>query len=203
MGACVVIEASSFQEAVQQLVWVDVMVEGYDSIVRNSVWDVVLRLEDKSFMSSHWIYKVKQVTNDSVEKHKARFVAHGFSHVEGIEYDDTFSPATRYSLIRSILVVLAHMGDEKIIKSCKDLAREFEMKDMGLMHYFLGMEVWQGDGELLVSQGKYSNEILRKFCMESSKPMETPLASKWRKEDAASREIVEATVYWQLVGSLM
>jgi len=68
-------------------------------------------------------------------------------------------------------------GDEKLIKSCKeDLAREFEMKDMGLMHYFLGMEVWQGDGELFVYQGKYANEILRRFHMESSKPMETPLA---------------------------
>jgi len=43
-------------------------------------------------------------------------------------------------------------GGEKLIKYFKeDLAREFEMKDMGLMHYFLGMEVWQGDGELFVS----------------------------------------------------
>jgi len=50
------------------------------------------------------------------------------------------------------------------------------MKDLGLMHYFLGMEVWQGDEELFVSQGKYANETLKKFHMESSKPMETPLA---------------------------
>ena len=43
-------------------------------------------------------------------------------------------------------------GDEKLIKSCKeDFARLFEKKDIGLMHYFLGMEVWQGDGELFVS----------------------------------------------------
>ena len=40
MGACVVIEPSSFQEAVQKMFWVDVMVEEYDSIVQNSVWDV-------------------------------------------------------------------------------------------------------------------------------------------------------------------
>ena len=34
-------------------------------------------------------------------------------------------------------------SDDQLIQSCKeDLAREFEMKDMGLMHYFLGMEVW-------------------------------------------------------------
>jgi len=61
--------------------------------------------------------------------------------------------------------------------SCKeDLEREFEMKDMGFMHYFLGMEVWQKDGELFVSQGEYANEILRRFHMEKCKPMHIALA---------------------------
>ena len=54
-----------------------------------------------------------------------------------------------------------------------------------------------------MSQGKYANEILRRFCMERSKPMETPLADNWRKEDATLVEVVEATVYRQLVASLM
>ena len=50
------------------------------------------------------------------------------------------------------------IGDEKLVKSCKeDLEIEIEMKDLGLMHYFLGMEVWQGDEENFVSQGKYAN----------------------------------------------
>ena len=56
---------------------------------------------------------------------------------------------------------------------------------------------------MLVSQGKYANEILKRFHMEKCKPMQTPLAGNWRKEDATSREVVEATVYRQLVGSLM
>ena len=51
--------------------------------------------------------------------------------------------------------------------------------------------------------GKYANEILRRFCMERSKPVETPLSGNWRKEDATSGEVVEATIYRQLVGSLM
>ena len=42
-------------------------------------------------MRSHWIYKVKQAVDGTVEKHKARFVACGFSQVEGIDYDETFS----------------------------------------------------------------------------------------------------------------
>ena len=87
-------------------------------------------------------------------------------------------------------------GDDQLIKSCKEeLVREFEMKDMGLMHYFLGMEVWQRDGEVFVSQGKYANEILRRFHMEMCKPVETPLAGNWRKEGATLGEVASATIY--------
>ena len=55
----------------------------------------------------------------------------------------------------------------------------------------------------IVSQGKYAKEILSKFHMESCKPMETPFPQNWKKEDATSGEVVDATVYRQLVGSLM
>ena len=77
------------------------------------------------------------------------------------------------------------------------------MKDLGLMQYFMGMEVWQGVGEIFVFQGKYANEILKRFHMESNKPMETPLVDNWRKEDATSSEVVQATIYRHLVGSHM
>ena len=87
-------------EAVQQSVWVDAMVEEYDSIVQNSVWDVVPRLEDKLVVSSRWIYKVKHVAGSSIEKHKAKFVVKGFSQVERIDYEETFGPIARYSSIR-------------------------------------------------------------------------------------------------------
>ena len=66
------------------------------------------------------------------------------------------------------------------------------MKDLGRMHYFLGMEVWLGDGELFVSQGKYANDILKKFHMDSIKSMATPLIGNWRKEYATSSGVVEA-----------
>jgi len=49
---CVATGPSSFQEVVQQPVWVDAMVEEYDSIIRKSVWDVVPRPGDKSVVSS-------------------------------------------------------------------------------------------------------------------------------------------------------
>eukprot|EP00253_Pinus_taeda_P008612 PITA_08612 len=207
------------------------MVEEYYSIVQNSVLDVVPRLENRSVMSSRWLYKVKQAIDGSVERHKARFVARGFSQVEGINYDENFALVSRidnyftglgftrseanenwYHIMvegKQMIIVLyvddlILTGNVQLIMSCKeDLAREFEMKDLGLMHYFLGMEVSQKDGELFVSQGNYANEIIRRFHMEKCKPMQTPLEGNWRKEDPTSGEVVEATVYRQLVGSLM
>eukprot|EP00253_Pinus_taeda_P034402 PITA_34402 len=73
MSKCVVTEPSSFEEVVEDLAWVNTMVEEYDSIVRNSAWEIVPRLEGKSMAGSRRIYKVKQADDGSVEKYKARF----------------------------------------------------------------------------------------------------------------------------------
>ena len=62
-------------------------------------------------------------------------------------------------------------GNEKLIGWCKKkLASEFEMKDLGLMHYFLGLEVWQRQKEIFLSQGKYTIDILKRFGMLFASP---------------------------------
>ena len=94
----------------QKPTWVDAMVEDYDSIVKKSAWEIVPRPVYKLVVGSRWIYKVKQAIDGSVEKYKAIFVARIFSQIEGIVYDETFSPVARYSSIRSILALLAEMG---------------------------------------------------------------------------------------------
>ena len=60
--------------------------------MKNDVWDIILRLEGKSVVTSKWIYKIKHAANGSVEKYKRRFVARGFSQVEGIDYEQTVFP---------------------------------------------------------------------------------------------------------------
>ena len=84
MSKSVEIYPSYFEEEVQKLVWVDSMVEEYESIIKNIAWEVVPRLEGKSVVESIWIYKAKQAADGSVEKYKAIFVAIGFSQVEKI-----------------------------------------------------------------------------------------------------------------------
>eukprot|EP00253_Pinus_taeda_P031325 PITA_31325 len=92
------------------------------------------------------------------------------------------------------------IGDDQLIMSLKeDLTREFEMKYMGLMHYFLGMEVWQKDGELFVSQGKYANEIIRRFHMEKCNPMQTLLADLCYAMSQLSQPMVHPTeMFWKV-----
>ena len=55
------------------------MIEEYQSIMKNDVWEVVLRLEKKCVVNSKWIYKIKHVADGNIEKYKVRFVARGFS----------------------------------------------------------------------------------------------------------------------------
>ena len=59
------------------------------------------------------------------------------------------------------------IGDERLIDDCKSsIPVEFEMKDLGLMHYFLDLEVWQGDGCFFIGQGEYAVDFLKRIKME-------------------------------------
>ena len=60
--------------------------------MKNDVWEVVPRPKGMSIMTSKWIYKIKHVATESIEKYKAKFVAHGFSQKEGIDYDEFMKP---------------------------------------------------------------------------------------------------------------
>ncbi len=72
----------------------------------------------------------------------------------------------------------------------KDIVKKYEMSDMGLLYYFLGIEVYQDKEEVFISQKMYAEKILKKFRMLGCKPMATPLAvnkkikkRRWRKKD--------------------
>ena len=81
------------------------MLEEYESIMKNNVWEVVPRLEGKSMVDLRWIYTMKHAADVSIEKYEAIFVAKGLSQVEGVDYEETFAPIVRYSSIRSILAL--------------------------------------------------------------------------------------------------
>ena len=66
-------------------------------------------------------------------------------------------------------------GNGKQISECKKkLAAEFEMKDLDLMHYFVGLEVWQSPKGIFLNQGRYVVEILKSLTCCNVKPWPHP-----------------------------
>jgi len=88
------------------------------------------------------------------------------------------------------------IGVEQRIQECgKVLVVEFEMKDIGLMHYYLGLEVWQRPGEIYLGQGNYIIKLLYKFRMMDSKPMTTPIITNLNKFRGFDSSLIDPTSY--------
>jgi hypothetical protein len=79
------------------------------------------------------------------------------------------------------------------------------MKDLGMIHYFLGLEVWQRTDEIFLSQGKYTVEKLKKFELLNLKRMATTMVTNMKKLCVSSSDSdeIDPTPYRQLIGSLM
>ena len=110
------------------------------------------------------------------------------------------------ALIIYVDVMIVTENDKDDIQSLKTyLASEFEMKDLGLMHYFVGLEVWQKPGEIFLSQGKYVAKILERFGMVECKPVTTAMELNFKKlgGSAARPELGNASEYLQLIGAPM
>ena len=86
------------------------MVEEYNSIMKNDVWEVVPRPIDKLVVSSHFIYQIKHGTDGSKEKYKSRFMAKGFPQKKGVDYEETFSSIAKYTSIRAVISPTIEMG---------------------------------------------------------------------------------------------
>eukprot|EP00253_Pinus_taeda_P028785 PITA_28785 len=95
-------------------------------------------------------------------------------------------------------------NDVYLIENFKTVMKEeFEMTDMGLLRYFLGIEVDQNENGIFISQEKYKNEVLGKFNMQECKAAITPtvMGLKLSKEDG--NKDFDPSLYKSIVGSLM
>ena len=95
------------------------------------------------------------------------------------------------------------MTRNKLPNARRSLLQNFEMKDLGQMHYFLGLEVWRNPKEIFLIQGKYAVEILNRFGMMDCKPMTTPVMTNLKLLSDTLPEIADVTLFRQMICSLM
>jgi hypothetical protein len=83
------------------------------------------------------------------------------------------------------------------------MSREFEMRMMGELQFFLGLQIKQSKEGTFVHQTKYTKDILRKFKMENSKAMMTPMSTTTTLDADEKGEHVDQKEYRSMIGSLL
>ncbi|KAK1601808.1 hypothetical protein QYE76_048279 [Lolium multiflorum] len=115
------------------------------------------------------------------------------------------SDITVYLLVYVDDIIVLGSTAVAIPKLISQLRSEFSVKDLGILHYFLGIEVSSpSSGSLLLRQRKYALELLARAGMLKCTPVTTPMASSERlcSTDGDPLSPEEATQYRSIVGGL-
>lgn len=103
-------------------------------------------------------------------------------------------------------ILLAGESPQRITQVKADLGEHFRVKDMGELHYFLGVNVKQNSDstEIWIGQPSYTQTVLKKFGLENCKPAATPVAQGTKLLKASEdSELFDATLYKSAVGMLL
>jgi len=87
------------------------MEEELNQIEKNETWELVPRPRDKNVISTKWVFINKLNEDGQVTKNKARLVCKGYAQVEGIYFEETFSPVAR---MEAIIVLLSYACSRRI-----------------------------------------------------------------------------------------
>ena len=100
-------------------------------------------------------------------------------------------------------IIVAASNDQLLNLVKTYLSSKFEMKDLGKLRWFLGIEFSKHDGCITMSQKKYCEKILSKFGMENCKPRKSPCHEGLDKEPDDSQVLDDPRLYREIVGSLI
>ncbi|GKC00221.1 retrovirus-related pol polyprotein from transposon TNT 1-94 [Tanacetum coccineum] len=166
---------------------------------------VVKNNEHKVYKLQKALYGLKQAPRAWFSRIEAYFVKEGFtrSSSEHTLFIKTTSDGKLLFVNIYVDDLLCTGNDERMLDEFKcSMKGEFEMTDMGKMRYFLGIEVFQSQAGIHVSQQKYAVEILARFNMLDCNAVVNPIVPgcKLKMEEG---EPMNETLFKSLVGSLM
>ena len=152
------------------------------------------------------LYGLKQAPKAWHDKIDTFFLSLGFQNCYADSNLYIFSQDNLLCLIILYVDDLLITGSlaSKIEELRADLKTTFEMTDLGLLHYFIGMEVYQSHGGIFLSQHRYLRQLLETYSMSNCRPLSCPMDpnSKLSREDN-SPIFEDITKYRRLIGSLL
>ncbi|GJZ60263.1 retrovirus-related pol polyprotein from transposon TNT 1-94 [Tanacetum coccineum] len=117
------------------------------------------------------------------------------------------APKAWYDRLKAFLIKHENKKGMTCQDMCDEFAKimhdEFEMSMMGELNFFLGLQIKQMEDGIFFNQSKYIKEMLKKFGLEDSKPMKTPMSSDTKLMKDEECESVDSTKYRGMIGSLL
>jgi len=109
-----------------------------------------------------------------------------------------------YMLIYVDDIIVTSSSAKAVMALLEDLKEDFALKDLGKLHYFLGIEVKEESNGITLSQGKYAQDLLTRVGMLGCKPCMTPLpvSEKLSSYEGDSLSSEDSTRYRSVVGAL-
>jgi len=151
------------------------------------------------------IYGLKQASRSWFEKLRSTLESFGFNSTRSdtslfVKFHQSF---TIFILIYVDDIVITGSSPTQIQALIQRLGSFFALKDLGHLHYFLGIEVQNlKDGNILLSQTRYINDLLQRTHMTYAHPIPTPMQSALRLSKDASVAVQDPTLYYYVVGAL-
>ncbi|GJY20493.1 ribonuclease H-like domain-containing protein [Tanacetum coccineum] len=300
------VEPKSYVEAAQDKHWVETMNNEMEALFRNNTWILTDLLVNRKTIGCKLLFKIKYKSSGEIERYKARLLSKGFSHREGIDYEETFSLVVKMVTVRYIISLVMHNNwplfqldvnnaflyrdlhedvymdlppgyydkfetkvcklvkslyglkqaprqwNEKLTCALKEngfeqsindyslfvknhkgvfmvllvyvddnvitgnntkeiekfklfLKSKFQIKDLGTLKYFLGIEILENKNDLCLSK-KYCLELLCDYGLLACKPPATPMhqnVSLSHEESEKDKKLKSLTRYQKLVGKLI
>ncbi|GJR52796.1 retrovirus-related pol polyprotein from transposon TNT 1-94 [Tanacetum coccineum] len=100
-------------------------------------------------------------------------------------------------------IIFASTTPELCDQFSKVMCSKFKMSMMGKISFFLGLQILQSPRGIFLNQSKYALESLKKYGMESSDPVDTPMVEKSKLDEDPQGKVVDPTHYHGMVGTLM
>nr|GEU58486.1 hypothetical protein [Tanacetum cinerariifolium] len=159
--------------------------------------------ENKVYKLHMALYGLKQAPRAWFNMIDSYFVAEGFEKCPNAQTLFTKkNNACNFLIVSICMDDLIYTGDdETMLKSFKEsMMKSFDMTDLGIMRYFLGIEVLQGNGGKFISQRRYATEVLNRFGMFECKAVKTPIAAVGMKLNKDESGVVNLKVYQRNIG---
>ncbi|RVW70938.1 putative mitochondrial protein [Vitis vinifera] len=177
-------------EALSHPGWRHAMVDEMTALHSNDTWILLFYpLVNLSWLSLG--YTVKVSPDGQVDRLKTRLVAKGYTQVYGSDYGDTFSPVAKIASVR-LLLSMAAMRSWPL----------YQLKTLGKLKYFLGIEIAQSNSGVVLSQRKYALDILEETGMLDYKPIDTPMDPNVKLIPGQGEPLRDPGRYRRVVGKL-